>query len=136
MHNIGVEEGQLITLSTADAVPGTYALFQPQTPEFEDITNKTALLENALRNFSCITKGEILVLHYNNRIYELKIVDTKPGDVLNIINCDLNVRNQVFFFFGVFPTKFFLMLRWILLHPLDLRAKDRLLKAKMKRWNL
>lgn len=61
--------------------------------EFLDISNPTALLENALRNFACITKGEIIVIHYNDRIYELKVLDTKPSDVLNIIECDMDVRN-------------------------------------------
>ncbi|XP_035711842.1 ubiquitin recognition factor in ER-associated degradation protein 1 isoform X1 [Folsomia candida] len=91
MHNIGVNEGYMVTVENITAQIGKYALFEPQSVEFLDISNPTALLENALRNFACITKGEIIVIHYNDRIYELKVLDTKPSDVLNIIECDMDV---------------------------------------------
>ncbi len=93
MHNIGANEGDVVVVENTTAEIGKFALFEPQSVDFLDISNPTALLENALRNFACITKGEIIVIHYNNRIYELKVLDTKPTDVLNITECDMDVRN-------------------------------------------
>lgn len=95
MHNISANEGDVVTVESTTTEIGKYALFEPQSIEFLEISNPTALLENALRGFACITKGEIIVIHYNNRIYELKVLDTKPRDVINIIECDMDVRKKI-----------------------------------------
>jgi ubiquitin fusion degradation protein 1 len=92
MCNIGAKEGDLVTVTLlTTAGIGTFALFEPQSVDFLDISNPKALLENTLRNFACLTKGEIIVIRYNNRIYELKVLDTKPTEAINIIECDLDV---------------------------------------------
>lgn len=78
-------------------------------------------LENALRNFACLTTGDVIAINYNEKvkhfiqiglivkalfwviltgvvgffqIYELRVMETKPDKAVSIIECDMNVRWQ------------------------------------------
>lgn len=59
---------------------------------FSDISNPKAVLENHLRNFACLTAGDIIAILYNQKIYELCVLETKPGEAVSIIECDMNVE--------------------------------------------
>ena len=36
-----------------------------------------AVLEMRLRHFACLSKGDIIAINYNNKIYELNVLETK-----------------------------------------------------------
>jgi len=65
--------------------------FQPQSVDFLEISNPKAVLENTLRHFATLTKGDVISINYNDKIYELCILETRPGEAVSIIECDLNV---------------------------------------------
>ena len=46
--------------------------------DFLDISNPKAVLETTLRGYSCLTKGDCICLHYNNKRYYIDIVEAKP----------------------------------------------------------
>jgi ubiquitin fusion degradation protein 1 len=46
--------------------------------DFLDISNPKAVLETTLRNFSCLTKGDCICLHYNNKKYYIDIIEARP----------------------------------------------------------
>lgn len=92
MRNLLLEEGSLVYLENISLPVATYAKFEPQSTEFLDITNPKAVLENALRIFACLTKGDMIAIKYNERIYELSVLETKPGNAVSIIECDMNVE--------------------------------------------
>lgn len=92
MRNLLLEEGGLVTLENVSLPVATFAKFQPQSVEFLDITNPKAVLENALRSFACLTTGDIVAIKYNEKIYELCALETKPGKAVSIIECDMNVE--------------------------------------------
>lgn len=50
-----------------------------------------SVLENCLRNFSCLTNGDVIAIKYNSKVYELCVLETKPGNAVIIIECDMNV---------------------------------------------
>ncbi len=58
---------------------------------FLDVTNPKAVLENALRNYACLTTGDVIAIHYNENVYEISVLETKPGNAVSIIECDMNV---------------------------------------------
>ena len=33
----------------------------------------------------------MIAIHYNNKTYELSVLETKPADAVSVIECDLNV---------------------------------------------
>lgn len=58
MHNMNLDEGELVQIESVSLPVGTFSRFQPLSSEFLDITNPTAVLENCLRSFACLTKGK------------------------------------------------------------------------------
>ncbi|KTG36671.1 hypothetical protein cypCar_00029736 [Cyprinus carpio] len=90
MQNLLLEEGGLVQVESVNLMVATYSKFQPQSPDFLDITNPKAVLENALRNFACLTTGDVIAINYNEKIYELRVMETKPDKAVSIIECDMN----------------------------------------------
>ncbi|KAK4401483.1 Ubiquitin fusion degradation protein 1 [Sesamum angolense] len=48
-------------------------------------------LETTLRNFSCLTTGDSIMVAYNNKKYYIDIVETKPSNAISIIETDCEV---------------------------------------------
>lgn len=92
MNNLLLEEGSFVHLENVSLNVATFAKFQPQSPDFLDITNPKAVLENALRSFACLTMGDMIAINYNDKIYELRVLETKPNNAISIIECDMNVE--------------------------------------------
>lgn len=65
-------------IKSSDLPPGTFIKLQPQSPEFLDITDPKAVLENAFRNFSCMTTGDVFSFAYNDNVYEIAVLEVKP----------------------------------------------------------
>ncbi|XP_057657103.1 ubiquitin fusion degradation protein 1 homolog isoform X2 [Diorhabda carinulata] len=92
MHNLVLTEGDLVQMESVSLPVGTFSKFQPLNPDFLDITNPKAVLENCLRSFACLTTGDVIAVKYNQKAYELCVLETKPGDAISIIECDMNVE--------------------------------------------
>ncbi|XP_055326957.1 ubiquitin fusion degradation protein 1 homolog [Sitodiplosis mosellana] len=92
MHNLLLEEGDIVQIESVSLPVATFSKFKPQCPDFLEITNQKAVLENALRNFACLTTGDLIAIKYNSKIYELCVLETKPGNAVSIIECDMNVE--------------------------------------------
>ncbi|KAL4218960.1 Ubiquitin recognition factor in ER-associated degradation protein 1 [Mactra antiquata] len=91
MKNLLLQEGDLIQIDNVSLPIATFAKFQPQHTDFLDISNPKAVLENALRSFACLTVEDLIEFKYNDKIYELRVLETKPGRAVSIIECDMNV---------------------------------------------
>ncbi|CAG0882407.1 unnamed protein product [Darwinula stevensoni] len=91
MRNLLLEEGGMVQVESVTLPVATFSRFQPQATDFLDITNPKAVLENALRNFACLTTGDMIAINYNNKVYELCVLETRPGNAVTIIECDMNV---------------------------------------------
>lgn len=102
MHNLLLEEGELVQIENVSLPVATFSKFQPQTVDFLDITNPKAVLENCLRNFACLTTGDLIAIKYNNKIYELCVLETEPERAVKIIECDLNVSCPFLSFWRTF----------------------------------
>lgn len=48
-------------------------------------------LETTLRNFSCLTTGDSIMVAYNNKKYYIDIIETKPSSAISIIETDCEV---------------------------------------------
>eukprot|EP00510_Aplanochytrium_minuta_P001647 CAMPEP_0184022640 /NCGR_PEP_ID=MMETSP0954-20121128/10746_1 /TAXON_ID=627963 /ORGANISM="Aplanochytrium sp, Strain PBS07" /LENGTH=276 /DNA_ID=CAMNT_0026305093 /DNA_START=339 /DNA_END=1169 /DNA_ORIENTATION=- len=87
----GTDEGGIVSVKNVTLPLATFLKFRPQNVEFLDISNPKAVLESTLRNFSCMTKGEIISLHYNGKIYKLEVVDLEPQNACSIVEADVKV---------------------------------------------
>jgi len=97
MRNLLLEEGDVIDIESVTLAVATFSKFQPLSSDFLDITNPKAVLENSLRNFACLSKNDIIAITYNGHVYELCVLETKPYDAVNIIECDMNVSTYTCF---------------------------------------
>eukprot|EP00884_Botryococcus_braunii_P012396 jgi/Botrbrau1/21157/Bobra.0061s0051.2 len=91
MQNLVLEEGDVISIRSATLPKGTYVKLQPHTQDFLDISNPKAVLETTLRGYSCLSKGDCICLHYNNKRFYIDIVETKPQDAISVIETDCEV---------------------------------------------
>nr|UXY87209.1 ubiquitin fusion degradation protein [Cryptomonas sp.] len=91
MRNLDILEGEKLYFGYADLEKGNYIKIQPQTSDFLEISNPKAVLEAKLRNFTCLTKRDVIAIDYNEKIYWLNVIEVKPGNAINIVEADINV---------------------------------------------
>eukprot|EP00804_Cyclotella_cryptica_P024492 CCRYP_017543-RA/>CCRYP_017543-RA protein AED:0.25 eAED:0.25 QI:0/0/0/1/1/1/3/0/551 len=73
MQNLLIEEGAVLTVTNVSLPKANFVKFQAQHVDFLEISNPRAVLEHALRNFSCITKGDVICVPYNSKNYHFEI---------------------------------------------------------------
>ncbi|KAJ1462464.1 ubiquitin fusion degradation protein UFD1-domain-containing protein [Pelagophyceae sp. CCMP2097] len=91
MQNLMLEEGGVLSVKNVSLPKATFVKFKPQSTDFLEISNPRAVLERALRMFSCVTQGDQICLPYNDKRYYLEVVEVKPSLAACIIECDCNV---------------------------------------------
>lgn len=91
MRNLMLSEGDQVEVESVTLPVATFSKFQPQSEDFLDIHDPKAVLENSLRLFACLTTGDIININYNDRDYELFVLETQPGTAVSIIECDMSV---------------------------------------------
>lgn len=52
MQNLLLEEGGLVQVESVNLMVATYSKFQPQSPDFLDITNPKAVYETSIKPFT------------------------------------------------------------------------------------
>jgi ubiquitin fusion degradation protein 1 len=124
MRNMLLEEASLITVESVSLPVATFSKFQPQSSDFLDISNPKAVLENALRHFACLTTGDIISIIYNSKVYELQVLETKPGGAVSIIECDMNVNRDKLIYHCQGAKKFVFGLRLILMPLLATKSLE------------
>jgi ubiquitin fusion degradation protein 1 len=91
MQNMLLQEGDIVRVKSATLPKGTFVKLQPHTKDFLDISNPKAVLETTLRNFSCLTAGDNIMVAYNNKKYYIDIIESKPANAISIIETDCEV---------------------------------------------
>lgn len=94
MQTLLLEPGDLLQIKSTDLPSGTFIKLQPQSTAFLDISDPKAVLENVMRNFSCLTKGDIFSFAYNDEIYEMAVLEVKPqtkNKAISVLETDLEV---------------------------------------------
>ncbi|VFR03081.1 unnamed protein product [Cuscuta campestris] len=91
MENLLLQEGDVVRVKNVALPKGTYVKLQPHTKDFLDISNPKAILETTLRNFSCLTTGDSIMMAYNNKKYYIDIIETKPASAISVIETDCEV---------------------------------------------
>ncbi len=91
MQNLLLESGSIVDISNVTLPKGTFVKFQPHTTKFTQLTNPRAVLENALRNFSCLTKDQTIAIQHGDETFHLDVLEVKPGNAISIVETDVNV---------------------------------------------
>lgn len=80
MKTLLLEPGDLVQIKSTDLPPGRFVKLQPQSPSFLEISDPRAVLENAFRNFACLTKGDTFTFNYNDQTYDIAVLEIKPDN--------------------------------------------------------
>ena len=95
LETLNLEPGDLLQIKSTDLPSGQFVKLQAQSTSFLDISDPKAVLENAFRNFSCLTVGDIFTFAYNDSVYSMKVLETKPGiaakGAISVLETDLEV---------------------------------------------
>ncbi|KAA8900058.1 ubiquitin fusion degradation protein UFD1-domain-containing protein [Sphaerosporella brunnea] len=88
MQTLSLEPGDLLQIKSTDLPAGSFIKLQPQSMSFiKTISDPKAVLENALRNFSALTKGDKFQFLYNGEVFELAVLEVKPQNNSGAISC-------------------------------------------------
>ncbi|KAF7305015.1 Ubiquitin fusion degradation protein 1 [Mycena kentingensis (nom. inval.)] len=92
MRALRLEDGDTIRLTEAPELPkGKFVKFQAQEMAFTQVSDPKAVLEQAMRNFSTLTQGDIIEIKYNAIRFGLLVMETRPAETINIHDTDLEV---------------------------------------------
>ena len=94
MQNLSLEPGDLVQIKSTDLPSGQFIKLQAQSTSFLDISDPKAVLENAFRNFACLTKGDVFSFAYNDQVYEMAVLETRPStekNAIGVLETDLEV---------------------------------------------
>jgi ubiquitin fusion degradation protein 1 len=92
MQTLLIQEGSIIKIKNTSLPLGTFVKIQPQSVDFLNIYNPKAVLEKTLTNFSALTEGDIITINYNEKFYDIEILEIKPkGPGISVVETDLEV---------------------------------------------
>lgn len=93
MKLLKLSNGDIVKLTNVTLPIGSKITIQPQNVDFLDIDDPKYALEQSLRTFSALTLNDIIAIKYNNKIYELRVIDAEPSNEgISIIETDLQVE--------------------------------------------
>ena len=94
-----IQLGNMATVSvysggyTENKLPkGTLIKLRPHTIDFLDIEDHKTILEHTLKNYSILNKYTTISIEYLGIQHNIDIIDTKPADVIDINNSDIEVE--------------------------------------------
>ena len=92
MRSLALNEGDKVKVQGTTLPKGKMVKIQPQTVDFLEISDPKAVLEQALRNFSTLTPGDIIEFKYNCLTFEVLIMEVTPdAAAITIVDTDLEV---------------------------------------------
>ena len=97
MQTLLLEPGDLLQVKSTDLPLGSFIKLQPQDSSFLEISDPKAVLENAFRNFACLTKDDIFTFAYNDSVYSIAVLEVKPDDPQKHAICTLETDLSVDF---------------------------------------
>lgn len=92
MKTLRLNEGDPIRITGAELAKGKFVKLQAQTVHFLEISDPKAVLEQALRNFTALTQGDIIEISYNSIVFGLLVMEAVPGgEGISVLDTDLEV---------------------------------------------
>ncbi|KAG8381791.1 hypothetical protein BUALT_Bualt05G0009500 [Buddleja alternifolia] len=92
MKNLKLQEGDLVIIRNAAMPKGRYIKLQPHTTSFIEVSDPRAVLEKTLRSFTCLTRGDTIMLTHNKKEFYIDILEVRPpGGAICLIDTDCEV---------------------------------------------
>lgn len=91
MRHLILEEGDIVILTNMSLAKATEVKIRPYETRFTQLSNPKAVLEETLKHYACLSKGDTIALQYNGETFEFDILETKPDTAVGIIDADVRL---------------------------------------------
>lgn len=95
-----IPQGAIVDLINVELPVATFVKFKPVSMGILDHDDHKKLLEDNLRNFACLTVGDVITINepiynasgYVLKKYELEVIELKPSNQCSIIESDIETE--------------------------------------------
>ena len=95
MESCSLQEGSTVQVDLLSPPKGNFMKIRlHNSKEFSKLSNPKAVLEKIMsRDYPVVTQGQTIALNYVelNKVFMVDVVETKPSEIIEIINTDINV---------------------------------------------
>ena len=95
MESCSLLEGSTVKVDLVSPPKGNFMKIRlHNSKEFSKLSNPKAVLEKIMsRDYPVVTQGQTIALNYTdlNKVFMIDIVETRPSEIIEIINTDINV---------------------------------------------
>ncbi|KIM25321.1 hypothetical protein M408DRAFT_212493 [Serendipita vermifera MAFF 305830] len=77
MRTLKLTEGERIRVTGTNLPKGKFVKLQAQETSFLEVSDPKAVLEQALRNWTCLTQGDTIEISYNGLVFGLLVMETR-----------------------------------------------------------
>ena len=95
MTSCSIDEGSNVKIELVAPPKGDFVKLRlHNSKEFSKLSDPKAVLEKIMsRDYPVVTQGQTIALHYTelNKVFMIDIVETKPAEIIEILNADINV---------------------------------------------
>ena len=81
----------MITVKNVSLAKASFVKFRAQSVDFIEVSNPRALLEVALRKYTCLTVGDTICIPHGTKKFYLDVREVQPNGKASIIETDCNV---------------------------------------------
>ena len=86
-----LEQGEKVNIRALKLNPGTFIKLQPHKTAFTTVPNPKTILEYNLKDYFCVTEGDVISIKFNKKIYDIDVVECKPDTAIRTLNCNIEV---------------------------------------------
>ena len=95
MNSCSIGEGTNVKIELVTPPKGSFIKLRlHNSKEFSKLSDPKAVLEKIMSSdYPVVTQGQTIAIHYRdlNKVFMMDIVETKPSEVIEILNADINV---------------------------------------------
>jgi hypothetical protein len=90
---LNIKEGERISISNLNNIPkGTELTLKPHEEKFIQLSDPRSILEKHLSiNYPILSINDVVRIKYLDEIYSLSVTNLKPGNTVQLINCNINL---------------------------------------------
>lgn len=89
MEVMFIQEGQRVSITSVTIPKAEYIKLKPRDERFLKLQNPKNVLENHLKDFTTLYKGQTIRINYLNREWEIDVLETMPTDAVCINNANV-----------------------------------------------
>jgi len=92
VRHLILDEGDIVIVTNVQLPKAKEVTIRPYETRFTELSNPKAVLEETLKHYACLSKGDTIALQYNDETFEFDILETDPENAVGIIDADVRLN--------------------------------------------